>query len=162
MSEPPIEPIPSDWPDAAALSRGAGRLLYDHGYDCLAEFNLHNGRRVDLIALNRGGEVLIVEIKSSIADFRTDRKWTDYFDWCDGFFFAVGPAFPRETLPLEHGLIVADGYGGTMLRDAPRRKLSAPRRKTLTLRFGLVAARRLQWLREQAPAVAAAGEKEDV
>ncbi|MBM3504508.1 MAG: MmcB family DNA repair protein [Alphaproteobacteria bacterium] len=147
--------------DAAALTRGAVRLLYDHGYDCLAEFPLQSGRRADLIALNRGGEVLIVEVKSSLADFRSDQKWPEYLEWCDGFFFAVAAVFPRDVLPADHGLIVADGYGGAILRDAPRRKLSAPRRRTMTLRFGLVAARRLQWLRDQVPEVSGGPNGED-
>jgi hypothetical protein len=54
------------------------------------------------------------------------------------------PDFPQEVLPDEPGLIVADAYGAMALRDPPRRPLVAARRKALTIRFGLVAAARLQ------------------
>ena len=36
------------------------------------------------------------EIKSSLEDFRTDRKWRDYLDYCDSFFFAVAEDFPAR------------------------------------------------------------------
>src|SRR5690606_15020510 len=73
----------------------------------------------DLMALGRKGEILIVEVKSSVEDFRTDGKWHEYRPYCDAFAFAVGPEFPREILPEESGLIVADGFGGAVLREAP-------------------------------------------
>jgi hypothetical protein len=58
-------------------------------------------------------------VKSSIEDFRADRKWADYGPYCDAFSFAVPPDFPREVLPEDAGLIVADGFGGAVLRPAP-------------------------------------------
>jgi hypothetical protein len=105
---------------------------------------LASGRRVDIMALDRAGAILVVEIKSSPADFRADRKWQDYLAFCDAFAFAVAPDFPHALLPATPGLIVADAYGATELRPAPRTPLAAARRKALTIRFGLVAAARLQ------------------
>jgi hypothetical protein len=125
------------------ITRGARRVLYDLGYDTLTEFKFRSGRRADIIALNRGGEIVVVEVKSSVADFKSDSKWPEYLDWCDALFFAVDSSFPQEILPPDHGLIVCDAYDGEVLRDAPRAKLPAARRKSLTLGFALIAARRL-------------------
>jgi hypothetical protein len=126
----------------AAVTRGSARLLTALGYAPLAEVTLPNGRRADLMALGRRGEIFIVEVKSSLEDFRTDAKWHEYQPYCDAFAFAVGPEFPREILPEEPGLIVADGFGGAVLREAPATPLVAARRKALTIAFGRLAAMR--------------------
>ena len=54
----------------------------------------------------------------------------------------MGPEFPREILPEESGLIVADGFGGAVLREAPSVPLAGARRKALTVAFGRLAAMR--------------------
>jgi hypothetical protein len=128
---------------AAAICRGVCRRLYGLGYATLTEVTLATGRRVDIMALDRRGEILVIEIKSSVADFRADRKWQDYLEFCDRFAFAVGPEFPCEKLPDEVGLLVADAYDAHELRAAPATKLSAARRKHLLLRFAHVAGARL-------------------
>jgi len=133
----------------AAITRGAIRLLYDLGYDAVTEFSFKTGRRADILALNRGGEIVVVEVKSSLADFRADTKWHEYLEWCDALFFAVDAAFPSEVLPADQGWMVCDAYGGEIMRDAPREKVPAARRKMMTLRFGLVAARRLQGILDE-------------
>ena len=94
------------------------------------------------MALGPRGQVAIVEVKSGLDDFRTDRKWGDYLDYCDMFSFAVAPEFPREVLPQEPGLIVADSFDGAVLREAPTLALSGPRRKAITLAFARLAAMR--------------------
>jgi len=126
----------------AAVTRGAARLLVDLGYAPLAEVTLPNGRRADLMALGAKGQILIVEVKSGLEDFRVDRKWGEYLAYCDAFAFAVAPEFPRDILPEEPGLIVADGFGGAVLREAPATPLAGARRKALTLGFARMAALR--------------------
>ena len=126
----------------AAVTRGAGRLLTALGYAPLAEVTLPNGRRADLMALGPKGQIFIVEVKSCIDDFRVDQKWREYQPYCDAFAFAVGPEFPREVLPEEPGLIVADGFGGAVLREADASPLAGARRKALTIAFGRLAALR--------------------
>lgn len=128
---------------AADIARGTSRLLAGYGFRCIPELTLANGRRADLIALGEKGEVWIVEIKSSIEDFRADQKWPDYRDFCDRLFFAVASDFPREVLPEDTGLIIADRYGAEMIREAPEHRLAGARRKALTLSFSRVAAGRL-------------------
>ena len=123
-----------------AVTRGAYRLLSEMSYAPLAEVGLPNGRRADLMALGPRGEIVIVEVKSSAEDYLTDRKWGEYAPYCDAFYFAVAPEFPMTLLPEEPGLIVADGFGGAVVRDAPRTLLVAARRKALTLAFARLAA----------------------
>lgn len=85
----------------------------------------------------------IIEVKSCLEDFRTDTKWAEYREFCDRLYFAVLPTFPHEILPADTGLIVADRYGGEMVRQAPEHRLPAVRRKTMILRFARLAAIRL-------------------
>ena len=129
---------------ALLLARGVGRALAQLGYAGLLEVPLANGRRADVMALGRGGEVAIVEIKSSLADFRADGKWPDYWAFCDRLYFAVAADFPRDLLPAECGLIVADAFGAAVLRESPVRPLAAARRRAVTLRFALLGAQRLR------------------
>jgi hypothetical protein len=128
---------------AAAVCRGAARLLHALGFAAVTELSLASGRRADLLALGGNGEFWIVEVKSCIADFRSDRKWHEYRLYCDRLLFAVAPDFPAAILPAEAGLIVADSYGGTLVREAPLHALTAARRKALLQRFGRTAAARL-------------------
>ena len=93
---------------ALEIQRGTGRLLMRHGFVCLPELTLKSGRRADLFAVNDKGEIWIVEIKSSVADFRADNKWPEYWDFCDRLFFATNQETPPEIFPQEAGLIIAD------------------------------------------------------
>lgn len=136
----------SDVLDAARLARGVCRAFDQRGYASLLEFPLANGRRADVIALHRGGELAIVEIKSSVADFRADQKWPEYREWCDRLYFAVANGFPTELIPGDCGLIVADAFGAELVREAPCVRLPPARRKAVTLRFAFAGAGRLRRL----------------
>ena len=126
----------------SAVTRGAAKLLVDMGYAPLIEVCLPNGRRADIMALGPRGDLAIAEVKSGPEDFRTDRKWGEYLAWCDAFYFAVAPEFPRDILPQAPGLIVADAFDGAVLRAAPVAPLSGARRKALTVAFARLAAMR--------------------
>ena len=128
------------------VTRGAARLLRAHGFSVVLEMTFANGRRADVAGLGARSEFVIVEVKSGIEDFRTDRKWREYADFCDRFFFAVAPDFPTGALPLEPGLIMADSYSGEFLREAPAHPLNAARRKAVTAQFARLSADRLQAL----------------
>jgi hypothetical protein len=133
----------SESPTALRLCRGVRRMLWMLGYASLPEFPLANGRRADVFGVTRGSEIVIVEIKSSIADFRSDQKWPDYRDFCDSFFFAVDDSFPSELIPESCGLILADAFGAEIVRGAPVERLAGARRKSLVSAFGQLAAGRL-------------------
>ena len=125
---------------AAGVQRGVRRLFARLGHVTLPEFTLASGRRADVIALAPDGCIIIVEIKSCPADFRADRKWPDYRDFCDRFFFAVPETVPLDILPDSAGLIVADAFDAAILREPPAHPLAGARRKAVTLRFARAAA----------------------
>jgi len=128
---------------ATDVARGVSRLLIQEGYSPILEFTLANGRRLDVAALGADGTMLGVEIKVSIADLKGDRKWPEYLEFCELFYFAIPPDFPDRHMPDGTGLIVADRYGGAIVRPAQRTTLHASRRKAVTLSFAKVAAERL-------------------
>lgn len=137
-------PTASSRPEiTAALARGVQRMLIDRGFATVTEAVLPNGRRADILALGQKGEIAIVETKSSVEDYIVDFKWPEYLDFCDTFFFGVTIDFPQSLLPEEVGLIVADAYGGDIVRPAAPRLLAPARRKALTLTFARIAALRL-------------------
>ena len=136
-------PVPARPDITRAVCRGAGRHLRARGYAIVKEMTFANGRRGDIVALSASGELLVIEVKSGLEDYRVDGKWPDYRDYCDGLLFAVSPDFPMERLPEDVGLIVADAYGGEWLRDPPRHPLAPARRKALTIAFAKLAAARL-------------------
>jgi hypothetical protein len=132
------------------LARGVCRAFARHGWAILTEFTLKGGRRADVVALDGHGGIAIVEIKSSRADFRADAKWQAYLEFCDRFYFAVPPDFPRELLPADCGILIADPYDAQTVQLPAESKLHASRRRAVTLRFAQTASQRL--LRTQDPA----------
>jgi hypothetical protein len=125
------------------VTRGAARLMIAMGFAPLLEVGLPNGRRADVMALGARGQIVICEVKSGLEDYRTDRKWGEYLPFCDAFYFAVAPEFPQEVLPPEPGLIVADAFGGAVIRPPPHTPLAGARRKALTIAFARLAAGRI-------------------
>jgi hypothetical protein len=146
----PAAPLPRQArPDITlAVCRGAGRLMRQAGHSVLLEMPLPDGRRADIFAVARDGALTIVETKSSIEDWRVDDKWPDYLNWCDLLYVAVPVDFPQALIPEEIGLIVADAYGGEILRHPPRRPVVAARRKSLLIDCARLASERLARLED--------------
>ena len=115
--------------NAMLVRRGVQILLHEMRHSVLPELPLSSGRRADLISLSVKGEIWIIEIKSSIEDFKVDRKWPDYRQHCDRLFFATHAAVPLDIFPEDCGLFVSDGYGAHMLRDAQENRLPPATRK---------------------------------
>lgn len=128
---------------ALLVRRGVQRMLTEMGAHVLPELCLANGRRADLVALTRAGDIWIIEIKSSVEDFRVDRKWPQYRLYADRFFFATHPQVPAEIFPQDCGFILSDGYGAEILREAPEHRLAGATRKALMLRIARAGAARL-------------------
>lgn len=133
---------------ALMVQRGVCRLLRNAGFATLTEFTLASGRRADVIALNDSGQIWIIEIKSSPADFHADGKWPEYRDYCDRLYFAIPAQMDEALIPGSSGLIVADQWGADILRDVEEQPLHASRRKALTLAFARTAALRLHGLHD--------------
>jgi hypothetical protein len=141
---PPVDRRQS--PRALSVARGVGRLVRARGFAMVAELPLATGRRADIVALGPGGEMWIVEIKSSVEDFRVDQKWPDYRLSCDRLFFATHAGVPIDIFPEDAGLILADAYGAELVREAPEHRLAGATRKAMMIRFAQAAAHRLHGL----------------
>lgn len=131
---------------AMMIRRGIIKGFSESDLVFLPELTLSNSRRADLISLNRKGEVIIFEIKSSIADFQADSKWHEYKAYCDKFYFVTHPSVPKEIFPENEGFVFADEHGCEIIREAETHKLAPATRKALTLRFARSAALRTKRL----------------
>jgi hypothetical protein len=152
MAEPPVLVDLRQSPTALKVQRGVMRLLRgQYDFACLAEVPLANGRRADVVGIGPKGEIWIVEIKSSLVDFRVDAKWPNYKDFCDRFFFAKPPELDPDIFPAEEGLIVADGLGAAILRQAAETPLPGARRKAMLLKLARLGADRVHTLMDPSP-----------
>ncbi|SDG25144.1 MmcB family DNA repair protein [Pelagibacterium luteolum] len=145
-----LQPILTDGrqsPTALRVQRGVMRYLRSvHDMTCFAEVPLSNGRRADVIALGCKGEIWIVEIKSSLIDFKIDSKWHHYKDFCDRFFFCKPPELDAGIFPDTEGLMVADGHWGDIVRHAGHDPLAGARRKAMLLKLARLGADRVHGL----------------
>ena len=114
------------------IARGVIRHFDQLGLASLSEFSPARGLRVDIITLGMLDEIWIVECKSGISDYKSDKKWQNYLRWCDRYYWAVDVNFPIKILPAGTGVIIADAYDATILKEAPINRLTAPRRKKIT------------------------------
>src|SRR3569833_3756326 len=146
MAEPQIVDLRQS-PTALRIQRGVMRLLRgQYDFSCYTEVPLANGRRADVLAVGPKGEIWIVEIKSSLIDFRVDAKWPNYKDYCDRFYFAKPPELEAEIFPVAEGLIVAAAHGAEILRQAEDFPLAPARRKALLLKLVRLGADRVHIL----------------
>ena len=151
---PSLDPVPPSSvalnnrpaPVTRGLTRGVCRMLAGIGYGTLTEFRLPNRRRVDVIGLGTRGDFAIVEIKSTVEDFRGDRKWREYLPFCETFYFAVPEGFPLDILPADCGIIVADRFGGVLRRTATVAAVNGARKRRQLVRFAHAASTRLHGL----------------
>ena len=140
------QPLPLPHMPGQRLARGTGRMLRSMDHAVLTEFVPARGLRVDVLSLGPKGELWIVECKSGRADFRSDRKWQGYLEWCDRYFWAVDGDFPVDLLPEDTGLIRADAFGAEILRMGPETRLAGAHRVKVQRDFARAAALRLQGL----------------
>ena len=136
--------------DAERIFQAVMRFYTERGYACLPEFTLKTNRRPDITCLHKDGTILMVEVKSSVNDFKTDKKWHEYAEWADRLYFAVGQEFPTEILPDEDqcGVMITDGFDCHIMREAPLRKLAGSRRNHLIRRLARTAMHR-QYYQQQ-------------
>jgi hypothetical protein len=129
---------------AFLVARGTRRMPRRLNFSTLTELPLLSGRRADIVALSSNGSIFIVEIKSSLADFRADAKWREYHAHCDRFYFAIPESMPADLMPQDVGLVLADAYSADIVRRAPEHRMATATRRAMLLRFAHSAAIRLQ------------------
>jgi len=113
------------------LARGVSRYLSTRNYVSVTEFIPTRGLRVDVLGLGPKSEIWVIECKTSIIDYQTDKKWKQYLDWCDFYFWAVDCDFPVGLLPENTGLMIADAYSAEIVRMPQVVPLSPARRRVL-------------------------------
>ncbi|HTJ56504.1 MAG TPA: MmcB family DNA repair protein [Devosiaceae bacterium] len=139
-------------PTALRVQRGVMRLLRgQYDFACFPEVPLANGRRADVLGVGPKGEIWIIEIKSSLVDFRVDAKWPDYKEFCDRFFFAKPPELDPDIFPQTEGLIAADAHDAAILRHATESLLAPARRKAMLLKLARLGADRIHTLMDPSP-----------
>lgn len=140
--DPAIDGRQSD--TALEIQRGIIAAMGEAGITFLTEFTLSTGRRADLIGLDRNGQIILIEVKSSVADFNADQKWPEYKAFCDRFYFASHPSVPQDIFPPEEGFILSDRHGCEILREGKPNKLAPATRKAITLKLARASIARLQ------------------
>ena len=126
------------------ITDAIARSYFWQGDGVLREFKLKNRRRVDLVTINDKGWIVIIEIKSSPEDFLSDKKWGEYIDWADQFYFGVAHNFPISILPKEHGIITTDGFDVYQAQPSPIHKLNGSRRNNLICKMAKASMRRIE------------------
>jgi hypothetical protein len=86
---------------------------------CFLEIGVNRGGRLraDVFVLAMSGHIVIVEVKSSVADFRSDLKWPNYQDYCNQFYFAFTKLVyekVKEQIPKGVGVFVFDAEDGRL------------------------------------------------
>lgn len=78
---------------ADVLKIAAANLFFKSRYSCTYELGLESWgrRRADVVAVKLSGHIVIVEVKSSVEDFRSDKKFKQYLKYCDRFYFCFTP-----------------------------------------------------------------------
>jgi len=67
--------------------------------------------RADVLALSMSGKVIVGEVKSGVADFKSDKKWHLYAEYSDQFYFILDrPTYTKikASIPKGTGIIVID------------------------------------------------------
>lgn len=79
--------------------------------------------RADLVAANMGSYIVIVETKSSVADFRTDKKWHKYQAFANKFYFAFSSEVyekVKSKLPTGVGVFIVYPSGHVKIKCRAR------------------------------------------
>jgi hypothetical protein len=135
--------------DAEAIKEAATSYLRSKMMAVNSEVGLCKGGRyrADLLALTFYGDTTVVEVKSSAADFRSDKKWHHYLEYANKMYFAMTAATyakVKDDIPKGIGVMLAsevpDSLGRTrkklrVARPAFRREIDAETNINLIIRL---------------------------
>jgi hypothetical protein len=110
---------------ADALKEAAAYMFFRYRYSMTFELGLTSwgGRRADVIGCKISGDLVMIEIKSSVADFRSDAKWHEYLPFVDRFYIAFTEDVARKInknpelmarIPKRVGILVLSSKTGFM------------------------------------------------
>lgn len=90
---------------AEALKITAAMYMSKRDFWPAFEVQINMNLRADLVCVSRDYKIIIIEIKSSKADFKSDKKWESYLPFCDEFYFCSDfetIKYIREQIEAEH------------------------------------------------------------
>jgi hypothetical protein len=132
---------------AEALKKAVSFMFFKYGYSMTTELGIlkWGRRRADVIGNKIGGDLVLIEVKSSVADFRTDNKWTEYLPYADRVYLAFTKEVARKIhdnpelkarIPKRVGVLVlgSDGYMKTA-KPARRESVSTENRISILARL---------------------------
>ncbi len=94
---------------ADEIADAVSMRLLKWGMQPIREYQLPNGRRLDVAAIGKYGRLLGVEIKTTESDFNRDRKWADVMSQCFIFYFAVPLGFNVQIIHPGIRLFLCEG-----------------------------------------------------
>lgn len=103
--------------------------------------------RADVMAVNRRGELILIEVKSGQADLKADSKFHKYQPYCNKAYLMVTAEhwstheeYIRSRVPKGMGLIVCDGQYLKFIKGATHNKMEGAVKKDIVLRMAWRAA----------------------
>ena len=102
---------------ADTLKAAATSYFLKGGYSCFLELGLTSwGKlRADMLAVNLRQRIVICETKSGPADYKADRKWRQYLDYCNKMYFVMCPDTFRKLKPTLKVDLKGTGVGVMVL-----------------------------------------------
>ena len=104
-------------------------------------------RRIDIMCLDFLSNIVGVEVKSCLADFRADKKWRDYLSHCNKMYFAFSQEITKSRVfPEIKAELKAEGVGIMVLGPSGHMKvIAAARYKKLHILRKYELYRKLAW-----------------
>ncbi|QDH83400.1 hypothetical protein [Achromobacter phage Motura] len=107
-----------------------------------AEIGLRSRRegaiRADILAMSMSQEIIVVEIKSSVADFRSDKKMHLYLDYCNKAYLACSLEVYKKIKADIHpgfGVMIIGEKSVRVIKNAKRRDMDPEIRMGVIMRL---------------------------
>lgn len=131
---------------ADGLKQAAASYLLKKGFACHFEIGLmRRGRlKADVLSINLRGDIVLIEVKSCPADYKTDSKWQSYLQYSNKMYFCFTEdcwkKLPNEAPALKKlgvGVLLLDTATGYLkcAISSPRRSMSGKVKRELTIRL---------------------------
>ena len=115
------------------------QFLILKGFKVLSEFALPNKKRVDIIAINSKKKIIIVEVKSDKNGIKNDKKWKNYLNYCNYFYFACNDKLKDLNFSKNIGVIQNNSKSIKITKKSKYKKLSENKKKNLIFKIALSA-----------------------
>ena len=122
------------------ILRNTMRFLSNKGYKMITEFALPNKKRVDLIGINREKKVIIIEVKSNFMSIKKDKKWENYLNYCNLFYFALSEVPEKFKFKKKIGFIKSTRLETKIVKDCEYIKMKKLKKNKIIFNFAASAA----------------------